>query len=56
MRPIALGMVLSFFFVCTAWAGPTPGIIPEMRECMPGKYSATIARESPTASKFSPPR
>ncbi|MFO7707336.1 MAG: hypothetical protein R6V84_04120 [Desulfobacterales bacterium] len=34
MRPIALGMVLGFFFVCTAWAGPAPGIIPEMRECM----------------------
>ncbi len=30
--------------------------MPEMRLCMPGKYSATMARDSPTASKFSPPR
>ena len=30
--------------------------MPEIRLSMPGKYSATIARLSPTASKFSPPR
>ncbi len=30
--------------------------MPEIRLAMPGKYSATIARLRPTASKFSPPR
>lgn len=27
-------MVLSCLFVCSAWAGPGPGVIPEMRERM----------------------
>ena len=30
--------------------------MPEIRDCMPGKYSATMARDRPTASKFRPPR
>ena len=30
--------------------------MPEIRLSIPGKYSATIARLSPTASKFNPPR
>ncbi len=30
--------------------------IPEMRLSIPGKYSATMARLRPTASKLSPPR
>ena len=30
--------------------------MPEMRDTIPGKYSATMARDRPTASKFRPPR
>ena len=36
------------------WIPTTP--IPEIRDVMPGKYSAHIARDRPTASKFNPPR
>ena len=34
MKPIALGMVLSCLFICSAWADSEPGVIPEMQECM----------------------
>ncbi len=34
MKKMALIMVLSCLFVCSAWAGPGPGVIPEMQECM----------------------
>jgi hypothetical protein len=30
--------------------------MPEIRLIMPGKYSATIDRDRPTASKLRPPR
>lgn len=34
MKPIAWVMVVSCLIVCSAWANPGPGVIPEMQECM----------------------
>jgi hypothetical protein len=34
MKQIAWVMVVSCLMVCSAWANPGPGVIPEMQECM----------------------